>query len=207
MNQRPKLGEMLLKADLITQEQLDAAIKEQQQTNEKLGAIITRLGFISDDILTEFLAEQQDLKIVDIENLVIPELLVKKIPKELILQHCILPIGVRGDTLLLCISDPTDYEAIQDIQLHTNKRIELVLAPRSALERTIKNFYETQKKSSVGVDTVRQRIEEIVPTIDIDSLMEFHGVNFKQVQKAVIQLLLEKNVLKVEELFNQAKEM
>ena len=101
MEEKTRLGRLLLEARLLTQEQLKMAIDFQKTVGGKLGAIIVKLGFIEDATLIQFIAKQQGLKVVNLEEMVIPENLVKRVPRKLIDRHHILPIHYHNGVLTI----------------------------------------------------------------------------------------------------------
>ncbi|MEK7448205.1 MAG: hypothetical protein AAB019_01850 [Planctomycetota bacterium] len=154
-----KLGEILKKASLITEDQLKTALGYQQSTGERLGEIIEKLGYIKEEVLTSFIAEQQGIEIIDLDNVVLPLNLIRKIPRTLIEKYNFLPIGLKDDVLNIVISDPTDYEAIEEIQLATNWRVNVLLAPRGAIKKQIAEIFQKKSKKLKSKEELLNVIE------------------------------------------------
>ncbi len=184
--EKAKLGQLLLKANLLSDAQLKKAIDMQKVLGGKLGSIIVKLGFISDDDLTKFLAKQERLPIADLSSLVIPVELVRKVPKEVIEKHQIVPIHFKNGVLTLAMSDPTDFEAIEEVQFIANCRIEVAMASRAHLTRVISELFYGDHKPSPE----QERETAPAETHEIDEAM----------QKALIPLLIEKGIITFEEL-------
>ncbi|MBI4739270.1 hypothetical protein HY772_06995 [Candidatus Woesearchaeota archaeon] len=155
----PKLGEMLVKAKLLTTEQLQTALNYQKTTSGRLAEIIAKLGFIKEDIMVEFLANQQELKIIKLSKIILPENLVKKIPLTLIEKHLVLPVGFKNGVLTVAMSDPTNYEAIEEIQLVTNWQVEIVLATPTEIKEAINEILKRKKKQPKNKEDVLQELE------------------------------------------------
>ncbi|MGE3852869.1 MAG: hypothetical protein AB7K09_14090 [Planctomycetota bacterium] len=136
------LGDMLVMAGLITDKQLATAKDYVSSLGGDLPTILTKMGFVDDKKLTEFLAMQEELEVVDIESMVIPVDLVRMVPRELILKHHVLPVHASKDVITLAMADPTDFAAIDEIQFVTGKRVEVNLAPREKLNNAIRGFFD-----------------------------------------------------------------
>lgn len=138
--EKVKLGEMLLKKKLITKEQLDTAIEYQKSLGGKIGSIIVKLGYMSDEALTREIARHYNMEVTDLANMILPVNLLKAVPKDIIEKHHLIPIHVTNKVLTVCMSDPTDYEALDELQFVTGKKIETTLATRDSIKRAIAEF-------------------------------------------------------------------
>lgn len=205
-----RLGEMLVEANLITRPQLEKALSYQQTTSGRLGEILEKLGFIKEEALLNFLAEQQDLQMVDTEEVIWPEALIKKIPQSLIEKYTFLPISKQGDVLKIAINDPTDYDAIEEIQLFTNMRVEVALAPRNALKKAIAEIFN---KSRTGVITKEDLINELDKISSPQEGKQSEGIKtsgeipVSSVLKALVHILIEKNIITEKELNQKINEV
>ncbi len=199
--ERIQLGRMLVEAGLLTAEQLKMAVDFQKSVGGKLGAIIVKLGFIEDQTLTNFIARQQGLPVVNLDELVLPENLVKRIPRKLIEKHHVVPIRYHDGVLAIATSDPFDYEAIEELQLAVDSRIEMHLAARSQILRSIHEiFYKEEAAPPVGEKSKEQLLREL----------EGEGAAAKptpaQMLEALVPLLIEKGIVTEEELVRMARQ-
>ncbi len=204
MEERIQLGHMLVESNLLTAEQLKMAMDFQRSVGGKLGAIIVKLGFIEDQTLTNFIARQQGLMVVNLDELIIPESLVKKIPRKLVEQHHMLPIAQHGDVLTIATSDPFDYEAIEDIQLAVDSRIEMQLAPRSQILRTIQELLYKDKSARPVKEKSK---EQLLRELEEGRPAEPEKVGKAQLLEALVPLLIQKGIISQEELARKAREM
>jgi type IV pilus assembly protein PilB len=120
-----KIGETLVKQGLITPQQLDSALQEQSKTKERLGDILTRLGFLNSLKLTPFLAtyfELPLLKLRDIYKEINPSV-IKLIPQDLAIRFNIIPVKVQDNKLTLAMSDPLDVVALDTVKIMTGHKI------------------------------------------------------------------------------------
>lgn len=206
MEERVRLGTMLVKAGLLNPEQLKIAVKFQKEVGGKLGAIIVKLGFLEDHTLTDFIAKQQGLPVVNLEELVLPENLVRRIPKKLIEKHHVVPIESHRNSLTIATSDPFDYEAIEELQLTlTDVKIEIKLAPRSQILKVIADFFEKKE----GEDTtVREKTkDELLRELEEEDKPAGDRVTMLQLREALMPLLIEKGIITREDLIRKAREI
>lgn len=201
MEDKLRLGNMLVESNLLTPEQLKMGVDFQKSVGGKLGAIIVKLGFIEDQTLTNFIARQQGIPVVNLDELVIPDNLVKKLPRKLIEKHHVVPIRFHDGILTIATSDPYDYEASEEIQLAVDCRIETQLAPRSQILRTIHDFFDR----SLSAGTVKEKSKD-----ELLKELETGGSGRpprERLHDALVSLLIAKGVITEEELVKKAKEL
>src|SRR5262245_43760744 len=160
MKETSRLGTTLVEAKLITDEQLQMAIDFQKEVGGKLGAIIVKLGFIEEPTMMQFIAKQAGIPVVNLEELVIPQNLVKRIPRKLIEKHFVLPIHYGDGVLTVAISDPFDFEAIEELQLAQDARIRVNMAPRSMILRAINQAFADVDVPPTPVPRPREQLRE-----------------------------------------------
>ncbi len=137
-----KLGEMLVKAQLITEIQLDDAIKLQRREGGKLGSIVVRLGFCSDQDIVSFLGMQYGVPAADLDQWPpIEPSVIALVPSELANKHKVLPLQRSGNVLTMAMSDPTDIFAMDDVRFHTGYNIDPVVSSERGLVRAIERYY------------------------------------------------------------------
>ena len=200
MEDKLRLGKMLVESKLLSEEQLKMAMDFQASVGGKLGAIVVKLGFIEDHTLTAFIARQQGMPVVNLDEIVLPENLVKKLPKKLIEHHHVLPIRYHDGVLTVVTSDPYDYEAIEEIQLSVDCRVEVQLAARSQILRAITDVFARME----GAGTVKEKSrEQILKDLDPAGAK----IPKEKLLEALIPLLVAKGVITEEELARKAREL
>jgi len=200
MDEKVQLGQMLQESGLLTPEQLKMAVDFQKSVGGKLGAIIVKLGFIEDQTLTNFIARQQGIPVVNLDELVVPENLFKKIPKKLIDKHHVVPIRFHDGVLTVATSDPYDYEAMEEIQLAFDQRVDLVLAARTQITRTIADLASRPATPPPVKDKSKdQLLKELESGGD--------KVSKESLNHALIPLLIAKGIITQDELVRKAKEL
>lgn len=137
MTQRKRLGDLLIDAQLITQGDLEKALKLQVGGNRRLGYLLINMGFINEEQLHSVLSQQLDLPIVKIDDEFSSQ--AKKIlPKYLCKKYSAIPLKFAENNILLtAMVDPSDDEAVSDIEKYTGKVIRPVLASKSDITKSI----------------------------------------------------------------------
>lgn len=142
---RKMLGERLVDRGLITERQLETAIREQKRTGAMLGEILIQLGFVTAQMLSVALAEQGGVQFVEIaERLIAPELLAL-VPEAMARRLNILPIELHGNELTVAMANIYDVEAISEVELQTRCRVKVVGAPEEDLSIKINEVYGERK--------------------------------------------------------------
>ena len=137
-----KLGEMLVKAQLITDAQLDEVMKIQRREGGKLGSIVVRAGFCSDQDIVSFLGMQYGVPAADLEQWPpIDAAVIALIPRDLAQRHKVLPLQRTGNVLTLAMSDPTDIFAMDDVRFHTGYNVDPVVSSEMGLVRAVEKYY------------------------------------------------------------------
>lgn len=122
------LGQLLIEKSLVTEDQIDEALRIQVGGNRRIGYILTQMGVLSNDQMLEVLSEQLDQPIIDIDNMFSEE--VKSVlPRYLCRKYTVIPLSIKDNNVLnLAMIDPSDDEAISDIEKYTKKVVKTALA-------------------------------------------------------------------------------
>src|SRR5579864_8676205 len=139
MSQR--LGDLLVREKVINNDQLDKALKSQKETGGRLGSVLVKLGFLSDDDVTNFLSRQYGVPAINLQFFEIDPAVVKLIPHETAKRYQILPLSRVGASLTIAMVDPTNVFAMDDIKFMTGFNIEPVVASETAIMEFIEKSY------------------------------------------------------------------
>jgi len=140
MSQR--LGDLLVREKVITPEQLDQAMKAQKDApNSRLGSILVKLGFLTDEDVTNFLSRQYGVPAINLSFFEIDSAVVKLIPHDTAKRYQILPLSRVGASLTIAMVDPTNVFAMDDIKFMTGFNIEPVVASETAIMEGIEKAY------------------------------------------------------------------
>jgi type IV pilus assembly protein PilB len=140
-----KLGDLLLKQKLITQEQLETALKLQREEGGKIGEALVRVGAVSEGDITETLSQQFGVPSIDLAHFEIDPAVIKVVPGEVARKYGVLPVNKTGATLTIAMGDPTNVFAMDDIKFMTGYNVEPVVASELALRKAIDRHYGTPR--------------------------------------------------------------
>jgi len=156
MSQR--LGDLLVKEKIITPEQLEQANKVQKEQSCRLGSALVKLGFLTDEDVTNFLSRQYGVPAINLSYFEIDPAVVKLIPFETAKRYQILPLSRVGASLTIAMVDPTNVFAMDDIKFMTGFNIEPVVASESSILAGIDKAYGTTKEEDL--ESVMQSMSE-----------------------------------------------
>jgi type IV pilus assembly protein PilB len=142
--QASRLGEILVKNNLITREQLARALDEQKLSGGqfRLGTILVRQNLLSEQDLTSFLSKQYGIPTVNLSDYEIDPAVVKIIPQEVVQKYQLIPVNRAGATLIVAVSDPSNLFAIEDIKFMTGYNVEMVVASETDIKAAIDKNYD-----------------------------------------------------------------
>jgi type IV pilus assembly protein PilB len=138
-----RLGELLTKASLITQDQLKEALRVQKETGGKLGETLIKLGFVAEEDITECLSQQFGVPSINLQHFEIDNSVIKLISGEVARKYNILPVNKTGATITIAMADPTNVFAMDDIKFMTGYNVEPVVASELGIKAAIDTYYGT----------------------------------------------------------------
>jgi len=138
--ERKRLGDLLVEAGMITEEQLQEALRE-KVPGQKLGDVLVQRGLITEQKLIEALEFQLGIPHVSLYRYPIDIKLTKLVPKDFAKRHMLMPLKCEGDRLLVAMADPMDFIAIDDLRLSTGFHIETAIASKDDILRAISKYY------------------------------------------------------------------
>src|SRR5258706_9039933 len=118
-----RLGELLVRENLISLQQLQKAQEEQRKAGGRLGVQLTKLGFIEETDLTNFLSKQYGVPSINLSEFEIDSEISKLVPKEVAEKHLVIPVNRAGSSLIVAMSDPSNIYAIDDLKFVTGYNI------------------------------------------------------------------------------------
>ena len=160
-----RLGELLVRENLISLQQLQKAQDEQKKAGGRIGYHLTKLGFIEESELTKFLSKQYGVPSINLKEFDIDGEVVKLVPKEVAEKHQCIPVNRAGASLILAMSDPSNIYAIDDIKFLTGYNIEVVVASEQAIKEALEKYYAEKGPS---YDEVMEGFDENEIAVDHD---------------------------------------
>ena len=141
-----KLGEILVRENLLSAQQLREALDYQREHGGRLGFNLVKLGLVSDDMITAVLSRQYGVPSVNLELFDIEDSVIRLIPREVAQKYSVLPLSRVGATLTLAMVDPTNVFAMDDIKFMTGLNIEPVVVSEASVQEAIAKYYETSRE-------------------------------------------------------------
>jgi type IV pilus assembly protein PilB len=136
-----KLGEILVRENLVTPQQLREALDYQRTSGGRLGSNLVKLGMISDDVITAVLSRQYGVPSINLDLFHIEDDVIKLISQEVALKYMVLPVSRNGSTLTLAMADPTNVFAMDDIKFMTGFNVEPVIASEASIQMSVGKYY------------------------------------------------------------------
>jgi type IV pilus assembly protein PilB len=191
-----KLGELLLKENMVSPQQLQEALSHQKMNGGKLGKAFVSLGFVKDEEITSLLSRQYGVPSINLDHFEVDPAIIKIIPAETARKYQVLPLSRSGATLTIAMADPTNVFAMDDIKFMTGYNVEPVVASEGALEDAIDRYYGSTRSlvlreggggasagggggGSYGIPTAGLSAKEILdgPTLSVDDMAAVGGLS------------------------------
>ncbi|MCK5653465.1 MAG: Flp pilus assembly complex ATPase component TadA, partial [Gemmatimonadetes bacterium] len=140
-----RLGDLFVKEGLITEEQLQLALKDAREHGTRVGFSLVKLAFVAEEELTRMLSRQYRVPAVDLEKVEVEEKILRVIPDEVAFKHLVLPLRRVGRTLTVAMPNPSDMTAIDDLKFITRYDIEPVIVGEYTLRKHLEKYYESDE--------------------------------------------------------------
>jgi type IV pilus assembly protein PilB len=164
-----KIGEMLLKGNIISPEQLRNALETQKKTKERIGSVLVKSGYIKEPELLAFLGRQFNVPVVDLAKYEINAEVVRLLPEEMVQKHLALPINRVGAKLIVAVADPSNMAIIDAIGFKTGYAVELVLASEKDITTAINKYFDQSMDFKDIISELDEDLE-VVREEDLESL-------------------------------------
>lgn len=198
-----KIGEMLVKAGVIDGFQLNSALSHQRHWGGRLGASLVKLGYVAEDKLLAFLAEQLNLPRVDLTKRVIPADLLAYLPADKAREFNVIPVDRKEMAgtlnLLVAMADPANLPVIDALQFMTGCRVFPALASEESIRKSIEHYYGLPQVLQES-DTPAPAKDHPLPASAIAPLIQ--GLSRPQPDdrfQQLLRVLLDKGVLSLRE--------
>lgn len=183
LKQRIRIGDMLLANEVITQEQLDAALIEQKNSGRKLGATLIHLGFVDEMRLITLLAEQYQIPFIDLADYKVKEGSETLLSEVHVRRYRAIVIDKISGEWLVGVADPTDIQAIDEIEQIINEPVRFAVVKESDLLRRIDIVYRRTHEIGKLAEELDQDLAE--EAFDVNQL----GVEADASDTPVVKLL------------------
>ncbi|MFB6346132.1 MAG: GspE/PulE family protein [bacterium] len=166
--QKERLGDILVSAGIISEEELQQGIDRQQETGDKLGKSLIDLGLISGVELAAALSTQLNIPYVRLTDYELDRELITTIPKNLARNRQIIPIEENEQKLVVAVADPLDIASLDEVEMMTGKDIEPVIAVESEIVEALNEFYGAEDEISGIIEEASQDDVDVMSTTDSD---------------------------------------
>ncbi|HDH00991.1 MAG TPA: type II secretion system protein GspE, partial [Nitrospirae bacterium] len=177
-----KLGQLLINSELINEEQLNKALDLQKREGGRLGSLLIKLNYLSEDQLVTFLSKQYGVPAINLSDYQIDASITKFIPQEVAQKYQIMPVARVGATLTIAMVDPSNVFAIDDVKFMSGYNVEPVVAAESAIRDAMKQHY--------GESDALQSVMDSIKKSDADFL-EFGAEDEEQIDMTELKQAVE----------------
>ena len=161
-----RLGELLVRENLISLQQLQNAQDSQRSEGGKLGYHLTKLGYLEEAELTQFLSKQYGVPAISLGEFEIESSVIELVPREVAQKHQLIPVNRAGASLIVAMGDPSNIFAIDDVKFLTGYNIEVVVAAEAAILSAIEKYYSPQGGPAAPSGM------EAYSDVDMDAMMD-----------------------------------
>jgi type IV pilus assembly protein PilB len=145
---RPLLGEILARAGIVTQDKIDDALRYQKETGLKIGESLVRLGHCRLEDVVRALARQAGMPFVDVRKGVIPPETLRAVPKDVIVEHNVLPVKVEGGVVVLAVTDPLAEYNLEHLRFLLSLDFKCALTTEEAMVEAMKRYFNVDKRDA-----------------------------------------------------------
>ncbi|KFE59551.1 type IV-A pilus assembly ATPase PilB [Hyalangium minutum] len=136
-----RLGELLVRENLITVQALRKAQEESQKSGARIGTALIKTGAIEESKLTDFLSKQYGVPAINLKDFDIDPEIIKLVPKDVAEKHLVIPVNRAGPSLIVAMCDPSNIYAVDDLKFLTGYNIESVVASEISIREAIERYY------------------------------------------------------------------
>jgi len=198
---KSRFGDLLVESGIITEEQLEEALRLQEgkpgqkDKPEKIGKILETLAYVRKDEITEAISRKLNIPIISCAEHRISDALLKLIPQDVALKQLVLPLEKVGGLLVLAMSNPLDYQAIDDLKFRTGMKILPVIAYEWAILKAIENNYRKDEDDEIihildgNIAAVREVIFDEDNSIAVDDELTIESMYTKSKYGPIVNLV------------------
>ena len=140
-----QLGELLLERGVLKKEELEKAIRIQQEKGGLLGTILVALGYATEEQIAHAITVQYGFPYMPLANYEIDQNLISIIPENVAKQYCLIGIDKIGNSLTIAMANPLNTQAVEDIELMTGCKVQTFVSTMTDINKTIAEHYKKKK--------------------------------------------------------------
>jgi type IV pilus assembly protein PilB len=186
-----KLGELLVKSQLISDRQLEQALGEQKVSGGRLGEILQKMGLVSEEDIIDCLSHQFGVPSINLRHFEIDEGVAKLIPVDVARKYTVLPVNKTGATLTVAMADPTNIFAMDEITFVTGYRVEPVVASEEAIAEAVEKYHGTSRELELKkvMEELSAADEAALELLDDDEELDIEKLTEGASEAPVIRLV------------------
>src|SRR6185503_12397710 len=169
-----RLGELLVREQLISPEQLQRALEDSRKSGDRLGNSLVKMGVLQEEDLTQFLSKQYGVPAINLAEFDIDQEVIDLIPKDVAAKHRVIPVNRSGASLIVAMTDPSNIFAIDDLKFLTGYNIEVVVVSEQQVLDAIGKYYTrsawADPLSAFNIDDVLSDFEEDVDVAEREAV-------------------------------------
>ena len=139
---KKQLGELLIEAGVINQQQVDKALKAQKEKGGLIGEILVDLGFAKEEDIAQALTAQYGFPYLPLSNYEVSPDIINIIAGRVAKQYVLIPIDKIGNNLTIVMSNPLNIQAIEDVELISGCSVQTFVSTSSDIKRAIEKYYK-----------------------------------------------------------------
>ena len=174
----PRIAELLVRGGIVSREQLTQAQDKERENGSSVPKELVKLGFTTEDALTEFLAAQFGIEKVELNPTEIEDSVFNLVPAHLVQKHQIIPIKLQGSNLTVAMADPTELVAINEVKFITGYGVRVVAASPSSIRKTLEHRF-----GGVSYEDVLKKFGDS----EVEVIHESDDVNLQELQQATME--------------------
>jgi type IV pilus assembly protein PilB len=155
-----RIGDRLVSSGVISNDQLEFALKEQKRTGERLGTILRQLNLITEEDLSKVLAETAGIEHLNIRNLSIDPNVVNELPEAVARKYKVFPIATENNSVTVAMADPTDVATIDRVQQQTRRYVKVVSSTEFDILTTIDKYYGAVREAGSLEDLIEDAVKQ-----------------------------------------------
>ncbi len=139
---KEKLGEILVRGGVISEQNLQRALDFQKREGGLLGEILVKLGYVKELDIVRALTVQYGFPYLPLENYELKREIVSVVPENVARQYSIVPLDVMGNILTVAMSNPLNEKAIEDVEMLTKKKVQVFISTVTSIHEALDRLYE-----------------------------------------------------------------
>src|SRR3989338_570694 len=154
---KERLVALLLQKKILSPEKLEQALKIHNEKKEKIEDCLVRLGYVSRENLLEVMSAELGIPTIHLSRYKIDPAVLSLVPRKLAEHYCLIPISSSGKTLTVAVENPTNVNAVDDLQRLTGLQVRVVLCSRKEICEAIEHYYG---------ENATQEIQNVIENLD-----------------------------------------